>query len=244
MKHLTYLKFEVLRTLRNRRFLIFSLIFPLVLFFSIAGTNKNAVVLGIKFPLYYMTAMASWGAMTAMLSSGARIAAERQIGWTRQMKITPLSTKVYFSAKVLCGYMMAIFTIICLGIAGSTLGVSLSATQWLKMVLLLIVGLIPFAVIGILLGHLMKVDSLGPALGGVTSLFALLGGSFGPIFTSGVMLTIVKDIPSYWLVQSSRYVLTPSGWPPAQSWIVIGAWTLVMTRLAMRVYQRDTNRVS
>ena len=152
MKHLTYLKFEVLRTLRNRRFLIFSLIFPLVLFFAIAGPNKHITVEGIHFPLYYMTAMASWGSMTAMLSSGARIAAERQIGWTRQMKITPLSTRTYFSAKVLCGYMMAIFSILCLGIAGSALGVHLSAIEWLKMMALLLVGLIPFAVIYLVIG--------------------------------------------------------------------------------------------
>ena len=244
MKNLTYLRFEILRTLRNRRFLIFSLIFPLVLFFAIASPNKNIVVLGIPFPLYYMTGMAAWGSMTAMLSSGARIAAERQIGWTRQMKITPLSTWSYFTAKVLSGYMMALFAIIGLGIAGSTLGVSLSVVQWLTMLALLLVGLIPFAVIGILLGHLMKVDSLGPALGGVTSLFALLGGSFGPIFTSGVMLKIVKDIPSYWLVQASRSVLSPSGWPPPQAWIVIAIWSVVMARVAARVYQRDSQRVS
>ena len=244
MNHLTYLKFEVIRTLRNRRFLIFSLIFPLVLFFSIAGPNKHVTVAGIHFPLYYMTAMAAWGSMTAMLSSGARIAAARQIGWTRQMKITPLSTTSYFTAKVLCGYMMALFAIIGLGIAGSILGVHLSAVEWLSMVALLLVGLIPFAVIGILLGHLMKVDSLGPALGGITSLFALLGGSFGPIFTSGIMLKIVKDIPSYWLVQASQSVLSPSGWPPAQAWIVIAVWTVVMARIAARVYQRDSQRVS
>jgi ABC-2 type transport system permease protein len=244
MNHLTYLKFEVIRTLRNRRFLIFSLVFPLVLFFSIAGPNKHVTVAGIHFPLYYMTAMAAWGSMTAMLSSGARIAAERQIGWTRQMKITPLSTTSYFTAKVLCGYMMALFAIIGLGIAGSILGVHLSAVEWLSMVALLLVGLIPFAVIGILLGHLMKVDSLGPALGGITSLFALLGGSFGPIFTSGIMLKIVKDIPSYWLVQASQSVLSPSGWPPAQAWIVIAVWTVVMARIAARVYQRDSQRVS
>ena len=244
MNHLTYLKFEVIRTLRNRRFLIFSLIFPLVLFFSIAGPNKHVTVAGIHFPLYYMTAMAAWGSMTAMLSSGARIAAERQIGWTRQMKITPLSTTSYFTAKVLCGYMMALFAIIGLGIAGSILGVHLSAIEWLSMVALLLVGLIPFAVIGILLGHLMKVDSLGPALGGITSLFALLGGSFGPIFTSGIMLKIVKDIPSYWLVQASRSVLSPSGWPPAQAWIVTAIWSVVMARIAARVYQRDSLRVS
>ena len=242
--NLTYLKFEVLRTLRNRRFLVFSLLFPLVLFFAVAGPNKSVVVEGISFPLYYMTGMAAWGAMTAILSSGARIAAERQIGWTRQMKITPLSQLSYFSAKVLCGYMMAIFAVIALGIAGATLGVRLSLVEWLTMALLLIVGLIQFAIIGIALGHLMKVDSLGPALGGITSLFALVGGSFGPIFQSGVMLKIAKDVPSYWLVQASHSVVSKSGWPPAQAWIVIGVWSLVMTRIASRVYARDSQRVN
>ena len=239
----TYLKFEVLRTLRNRRFLIFALIFPLILFFAIAGPNKNVIVEGIHFPLYYMTGMAAWGSMTAILSSGARIASERQIGWTRQLKITPLSTRTYFITKVLCGYMMAFFTLIALGLAGLGLGVQLAGLQWCKLAALLTIGLIPFAVIGILLGHLMKVDSLGPALGGVTSLFALLGGSFGPIFQSGFMLKVVQDIPSYWLVKSSQSVLSPSGWPPSQFWIVIAIWTLVMGRLAALVYRRDSKRV-
>jgi ABC-2 type transport system permease protein len=103
---------------------------------------------------------------------------------------------------------------------------------------------VPFAVIGIMLGHLMKVDSLGPALGGITSLFALAGGSFGPIFQTGVMLKVVKDIPSYWLVQASHSALSSSGWPPAQAWIVIAVWSLVMARLAMRAYARDSNRVT
>jgi len=243
VKNLTYLKFEFLRTIRNRRFLIFSLIFPLVLFFFVAGANKNLVVDGISFPLYYMTGMAAWGSMTAMLSSGARIAAERQIGWTRQMRITPLSTRNYFAAKTLSGYFMAILSIIALALAGTSLGVRLSAVHWLIMLLLMLVDLIPFAVIGIMLGHLMKVDSLGPLLGGITSLFALLGGAFGPLGQSGFLLKVIKDIPSYWLVQASHTALGSSGWPPAQSWIVIAIWTLAMYRVASRVYRRDTQRV-
>ena len=139
--------------------------------------------------------------------------------------------------------MMSIFALVALAIAGTTLGVRLSAVQWLTMLLLLLVGLVPFAIIGIMLGHLMKVDSLGPALGGITSLFALLGGSFGPIFQSGVMLNVVKDIPSYWLVQASQSVLSQSGWPPLQAWVVIVVWSLAMTRLAIRVYRRGTLRV-
>lgn len=41
MKHSAYLRYEVLRTFRNRRFLIFSLGFPLLLFLVIGGTNRR-----------------------------------------------------------------------------------------------------------------------------------------------------------------------------------------------------------
>jgi ABC-2 type transport system permease protein len=239
----TYLRFEILRTFRNRRFLIFSLAFPLVLFFSIAGAHRSATLDGISFPLYFMTGMAAWGTMVATISSGARIAAERQIGWTRQMRITPLPVRTYFSVKIMSGYLMALFTMAALYLAGTSLGVRLSAGGWLRMTALLLIGLIPFAVIGILFGHLMKVDSLGPALGGVTTLFALLGGAWGPLATGGVFLTIVKCLPSYWLVQAGKSALGTGGWPPAEAWIVIAVWTVAMARLAMVVYQRDTARV-
>ena len=45
--------------------------------------------------------------MMSMISTGARIAGERQAGWTRQLRITPLSPRAYFRAKVLTGYVMA-----------------------------------------------------------------------------------------------------------------------------------------
>jgi ABC-2 type transport system permease protein len=104
------------------------------------------------------------------------------------------------------------------------------------MLLLLLVGLIPFAIIGILLGHLKKVDSLGPALSGITSLFALAGSSFGPLFQTGVMVKVVTNIPSYWLVQASQSVSSKGGWPPTQAWVV-------MARVATRAYRCDSQRV-
>ncbi len=242
MTELTYLRYEVLRTWRNRRFLVFSLVFPLVLFLAIAGPHKHLTIEHISFPLYWMTGMIAWGTMVAVISSGARIAAERAAGWTRQLRITPLPTWSYFSAKIFCGYMMAIMSMAVLFAAGTFVGVRLDAVQWIVMIALLLVGLIPFAVMGIMFGHLLKVDSLGPAIGGVTSLFALLGGSYGPLITGGFFLSIVKFIPSYWLVQASKTALQGGGWP-LEAWIVIAAWTLVLSVLAVRVYERDTKRV-
>jgi ABC-2 type transport system permease protein len=243
MKGSKYARFEILRTLRSRRYLLFTLAFPLVLFFAVAGPNRHAHIDGIAFPLYYMTGMAAWGTMVAVVSSGARVAGERQVGWTRQLRITPLKTSAYFRAKVLCGYLMALFSIAALCLAGTALGVRLTVVEWLTMIGLLLVGLIPFAVLGILFGHVLKVDSLGPALGGTTSLFALLGGAYGPLATGGVFLALVKCLPSYWLVQAAKSALGASGWPPAEAWIVIAVWSAVLAVMARRAYQRDTARV-
>lgn len=244
MSYATFLRYEVLRTFRNGRFLVFSLGFPLVLYFFIAGTNRSKQLVGIAFPLYYMTGMVAWGSMIAIISAGGRISSERQLGWTRQLRITPLRTSVYFAAKVLGGYLMALLTIALLYLAGVSLGVHLHAAQWATMTLLLLLGLVPFALLGIMLGHLVKPDSLGPLIGGVTALFALFGGAWGPLSTSRAFVDIVKLIPSFWLVQSGKVALGGSGWPPAEAWAVIGLWSVVLAVLALLAYRRDTARVS
>ncbi len=77
MSALPYTRFEFKRTLRNRRFFVLSLGFPVVLYFLIAGpqrSNHDLLGSGISAPLYYMVGMVAFGTMSAMLSSGARIA--------------------------------------------------------------------------------------------------------------------------------------------------------------------------
>jgi ABC-2 type transport system permease protein len=133
-------------------------------------------------------------------------------------------------------------SIVLLYSAGILLGVRLDVAAWLEMTGLILVGLIPFAVFGILLGHLVTVETMGPAMGGTISLFALLGGSWGPIGNGTWIEPILKCIPSYWITQASQVGISGGGWPP-EAWIVIGVWTLVLIRITMRVYARDTKRV-
>jgi ABC-2 type transport system permease protein len=244
MNGLAYTRFELLRALRNRRFFFFSLGFPLVLYFVIAGPNRNVANFGktgISAPLYYMVSLASFGTMMSMISSGARIAGERQAGWTRQLRVTPLSVRAYFRAKVVTSYAMAIISLVLLYLAGITLGVSLPAHSWLAMSGLILVGLLPFAALGITLGHLMTVDSIGPVTGGTVSLLALVSGTWFPV-TSGFLHDLGQCLPSYWLVQAGRVSLHGQGWSTT-GWLVIAAWTVVLTGLAGLAYRRDTGRV-
>jgi ABC-2 type transport system permease protein len=243
MSNATYVKYELLRTFRNRRFFVLSIGMPLVLYFTIAGPNRNEHNLGgsgIDAPLYFMVGLIAFGTMNSILAAGARIANERSVGWTRQLRLTPLSSRAYFRTKVLTGYLTAGLTIALLYVAGASLGVSLSASAWVRMTIFILVGLIPFAAIGIWLGHLLTPDSIGPALGGTTAILSLLGGVWFPV-TNGVMKGIAESLPSYWLVQGSHVALGGSGWG-WRGWLVVGLWTAAAAAMAMRAYRRDTGR--
>lgn len=239
----TYLRYELLRTFRNRRFFVFSLGFPLVFFYLIAGANKNQVLGGIPFATYYLAGMGSFGTMMAMISSGGRIAGERSVGWNRQLRLTPLTPRQYFRAKVVTAYLMALTTLVLLFVAGATLGVHLVPVRVVEMVGLVAVGLIPFAALGILIGHLFTPDSIGPVLGGGVSILAFLGGAWGPVGGDrGFMHDVSQGTPTYWLVQAGHVLVGERAWS-ATGWIVVAVWTVVLTALAARAYQRDTKRV-
>lgn len=239
-----YARYELLRTFRNRRLYVLSLGFPLVLYYAIAGPNRHEHDLGgtgIAAPVYFMVGLAVFGAMNAVLGCGARIAAERAVGWNRQLRLTPLETRTYFRVKVLTSYVMALATIVLLYLAGATLGVRLDVQDWLRMTGLILIGLAPFAALGVLFGHLLTTDSIGPAIGGTTALLALLGGVWFPV-TNGAVHALAEALPSYWLVQASHVGVGGRGWG-GTGWLIVAAWTLVAAALARRAYARDTRRV-
>lgn len=244
MTALAYTRFELRRTLRNVRLLVFSLGFPLILFFAIAGPGRHETDFGgtgISLPLYYMVGLVGFGTMMALISTGARIASERTDGWTRQLRITPLSSRAYLRAKVLTGYAMALLTIASLYASGVVLGVRLPADRWVEMTMLILVGLLPFAALGVFVGHLLTADTIGPATGGLVSLLALVSGTWFSL-GDGFMHDVAQWLPSYWLVQASHVALGGDAWS-ATGWIVVAAWTAALALLARWAYRRDTERV-
>jgi ABC-2 type transport system permease protein len=98
---------EVRRILRSPRFLIFTVGLPLLYFLIFSGIYASD---GGATVVVLMVMMAAFGAISASISVGGRVAAERHVGWNRQLRLTPLPGwgGVLIPAQVLPAAMVAV----------------------------------------------------------------------------------------------------------------------------------------
>ena len=97
--NLTALSLEVRRVLRNRRTLMFIVVFPSVFFLLFSAPNKGQQAGGVPALAYIMISMAVYGAMVGATSGGAAVAVERSLGWMRQLRLTPLHPIAYVAIR-------------------------------------------------------------------------------------------------------------------------------------------------
>ncbi|HEX5302365.1 MAG TPA: hypothetical protein VFW50_35770, partial [Streptosporangiaceae bacterium] len=92
---------ELSRLAHNRRYFIFTVAFPVILYLLI-GRQVTAHAYQIGFGAYYMIAMATFGAFSGALNGNAqRISQEKKEGWIRQLRLTPLPANAYVITKII-----------------------------------------------------------------------------------------------------------------------------------------------
>ena len=117
--NLTVLRIELARTLRNRRTIVFTLIFPAALFLAIgssAGWQQRAGHGNVA--AYIMVSMALYGAALTAAAGGAMVATERALGWSRQLRLTPLNPAVYIAMKTLIALVLGAVAISVVNVVG------------------------------------------------------------------------------------------------------------------------------
>jgi ABC-2 type transport system permease protein len=239
-----YLLLEARRAYRNKRFLIFTVAMPVVLFLiyvQLYGDDQG--INGVSTRAYLMVSMAAFGAMSGSMSAGSRIALERQSGWNRQLRLTPLRPVSYLVAKGGVGMLVALPAIILVYVAGALIvHVHLSAWEWAVSGIGLWLALIPFAALGILIGYVASPDSAQAIFPATFMTLSLFGGIFIPVeVMPKVMANIAQVLPSYWLGIIGRSPLGLGGfeWKAIP---VLLAWALVVALIVARRYRIDTAR--
>src|SRR5215472_7510275 len=120
--NLTFLALEVRRLFRNRRTVIVTLVVPVVFFFLFKTGRRGGALQAAAGPNYealLMTGLAVYGAMLAATSGGAMVSIERAQGWSRQLRLTPLSPVAYILIKVMTALVLGAGSVAVVFIAGA-----------------------------------------------------------------------------------------------------------------------------
>lgn len=240
-----YVRIEVLRMLRNRRYIIFVVGFPVafyLIFSGIWGAQPDSG--GVRAAVVLMVSMAAYGAIAAaLMSTAVPWAQERQSGWLRQLRITPLPGWAIIVTKLIASLLLVLpsMLLVCLA-AILTQGVRLPVGEWLALIPALWLGAVPFAALGLLIGSLLPADAAQSAAMISTFGLAILGGLWFPVeIMPEVMKSVVQVMPSFSYADIGRHLVAGSA-PPLAAVVTVVAWAVVLGAASVLAYRRALAR--
>jgi ABC-2 type transport system permease protein len=237
-----YFVLELKRVVRAPRFLIFTVGFPVVFYLVFSSIySKGQDVGAVKAAV--MVGMAAFGGLTAAVSTGTRIAVERGSGWQRQLRLTPLPGSQYLVAKALLGMVVGLGPLLLVCLIGGLTGASVTGAGWAQIVLGTWVALLPFAVLGVLIGQFASADSVQVIGSATFMLLSLAGGLwFPPDMMPSWLSNLAHVLPSFWYGGIGRGVLSGS-LDVTRTALVLAAWTVGLAVVSARRFRADTARV-
>lgn len=241
----TFLGLEMRRLMRNKRAMVFTLIMPGA-FFLLFGTDdkfKTEAAGHGNVTAYVMVSMAVYGAMIAATSGGAMVATERALGWSRQLRLTPLNPVAYVAIKMLVAMSMGAVAIITVFIVGDLVGAELSFGRLVLCGLIGWVCTLVFAAFGLFMGYLLPSENVMQILGPALAILSFAGGLFIPLDQmSDVFASVAKFTPAYGVGVLAR---APFGEDGGLTLAVINVvvWTAVFVAGSAWRMSKDTQRV-
>jgi ABC-2 type transport system permease protein len=240
--NLTFLAIEIRRLLRNRRTVAATVIVPVVLFLLLKS-RKALAVGGIEIAAAStMIGIAVYGAMLAATSGGAMVSIERALGWSRQLRVTPLRPAAYIAIKILVAMLLGLTSVAVVYIAGAIDGVQMTPATWVLTGILAWAASLLFASFGLFMGYLLPSENVMQIIGPILAVFSLFGGLFVPLaLLPSVMQDIAPYMPTYGVASIARYPLVGGVFDP--TWLLsVVVWTAAFAAAASVLFRRDTRR--
>lgn len=252
--NLWLIMFEVRRVLRNRRTMIFTLIFPVAMFLlislQITGPADEIPGTLANVGAHIMVSMALYGAVMAATSAGASVSIERSTGWSRQLRLTPLQPLAYVVAKMAAAVVLGTIAVAIMYATGMFTGrAHMAGDAWPLSFAIIAAGSMVFAAFGLFMGYLLPSENAMQFLGPILAILSIFGGLFsGPIDPSSGLGQIAQFTPIYGLNQLAHWPLTET---PAGSfgtvdmaWVVnLAVWGSIFVIGAVWRFRKDTARV-
>ncbi|MYX30782.1 ABC transporter permease [Streptomyces sp. SID8381] len=236
-----YLRLEVRRTLRDTGFVIGGIAMPVLmylLFTNIGDTDDGS------WRTASMVGMAAYGAVGSALNTGGGVAEDRSLGWLRQLRATPMTSRQVVVGRALTGAVTVLPAICAVLLAGGLVnGVRLAAWQWAATALLLWLASVPFTLLGLGNGYGLTAQTTGVANMVCNLGLAVLGGLWFPVALFPHWLRSVSAYTPTNRVAQLGVAVADGHAPTAGAVVVLTAWLLAFGSYAVLSYRRNAGNI-
>lgn len=234
-------KFEWLKSIRNPAFALPATLFPAIfyLFFGVLMNQHNP-----QAATFLLCTYGTFGVIgPALFSFGAGLAVERGQGWLDIKDASPMPSSAQIVSRLIVSMGFSLVVLVTLGLVAFGLtDVSLSLAQILQLSGMLIIGALPFCLLGLTLGLLLKAQS-APAVVNVIYLpLSFLSGLWVPISMLPTYLqSFAHFLPPYHLSQLALKVVgLDAGGSVVQHLLVLVVFSVLFFITAVLAFKKKT----
>ncbi len=227
---------EFLRMLRDPAFCIPVTCFPLMfyLLFAVALNKQHSAATA----QYLLATYGVFGVAGAgLFGFGATIAVDRERGFLRLKRVLPTPPGAMLLARMAMAMLFALIISLLMALLGAlAAGVTLAPLQWLALLAVNVIGVLPFSAIGMYVGTRVS-GSAAPAL--INALYlpmSFLSGLWLPLaMLPGALAKLAVVWPAYHLGQLALKVVGfDAGQPAGLHLLALAGFTAVFFALAQR----------
>ena len=227
-------RMELTLFLRNGEQLLVALVIPVAVLFALSSVDIGAV----PEPriAYAITAVLTLSVMgTAFTGQAIAVGFDRRYGALKRLGGTPLPPSVVIGGKILATLILVVGQSLLLGLLAVVLGWRPDAAGLLVALVMIVLGGVAFAAMGLLLGGTLKAEIV-LALANLIW-FLLIGGAglaIGIVELPSAVQNILIVVPSYAL--TTALVTAVEGGVDVVAALVLAGWTAVCGGLAVRYF--------
>jgi ABC-2 type transport system permease protein len=236
------LRFQLLLYLRSKELAFFTFLLPLILFVLLGSVYGNDRIERVKGSHFLEAGMLGYGvASTAFAGLAIFMVIRRESGILKRVRATPLSPWAYLGAVLVSTLIAYALNSGAMIVLGRTLFSVPFPTQWLSLVLTLLLGALAFAAMG--LGLTVAVRSAEGASAFVNAAYlpmSFISGSFFSPHAFPQFLRAIADVlPLTYFIRLTRDVMLHNQqiWDRPGSVAAVAAWGLAGGIVALRGFR-------
>jgi ABC-2 type transport system permease protein len=235
---LIHARASTLELLRYPTFSVPTLAFPALFFLLLVAPRADAD------PDLLLASFAGFAVLAvAFFQFGVGIATERESPWERFLRTLPLRAGIRLAARSLSAILFGLVSAgLVAVVAVATTDAHLTASSWAAVGAGLVLGGIPFVLLGIAVGYWLSPRGALPAANILYLVLSFLGGLWTtPEHLPSSLAEISPFVPTRQFGNVLWGAVEGHLWRP-RDWLLLGAWTVAFAILATWGYRRDEGR--